>query len=462
MKSFRHSFSSAAAIFLTAALLLAPGCSKKEPVEGPIFDGSTVQGRTVSWSTSEAARAVVRYGTDPERLDHIAYPRAEGRRDRAYLKNHAVDLLDLEMGGTYYYQLGVETRLTPQTRFSSVESFTSTVGPAQGVLTSTMVHIGFGDCHVITMPGGKRVLLDAGGGDADFAIRQYLSENGISSIDYMLATHVHMDHLGGIIGSDQDGILQSHPPSIFYDSDVKDEGSDKWAYGQLQEMLGASGVTDVVLQRYDTSSSVPALRWDPEVEVLVLNSGTPEGYVPDGYEGTDINNESIVVRISYGDVDFVIGGDAEQEAEASMAAAFAGWDLNTEYYKASHHGLRDASSPLWVNILQPRVSFITNTAYSWDGDLDASLSQTMSTLDAVSAHAYAIDDVPLLGATRADGIQHNVTFATDGVSYEVRVEVAQQNAPQKSAFSAACIHDDPDLPELFDSSPTDHHGSHQE
>jgi hypothetical protein len=256
--------------------------------------------------------------------------------------------------------------------------------------------------------------------------------------------------------------LASNPPTVFYDSERKDEGSDKWAYGQLQQLLSSGGLTGTMLRRFDTSSSVPALRWDPEVEVLVLNSGTPADYVPDGYEGTDINNESIVLRISYGDVDFVIGGDAEQEAEASMNAAFAGWDLNTEYYKTSHHGLSDASSGLWVNRLQPRVSFITNTAYSWDGDLDAALRQTMSTLNAVGAHPFAVDDVPLLGSKRADGVQHNVTFATDGVSYEVRVEVAQQSAPRKNASSAACIHDDPDLFELFDSSPNSNHGSHQE
>ncbi len=465
MSQVRLTFTSAAAIALTAALLLTPGCSKKSPVEGPVFpppDGVTVQGRTVRWSSSDEARVTVRYGDDLSRLDHMAYPAAAGRRDRAFVKDHAIDLLDLEKGRTIYFQLGVETRLSPAIRFSPVDSFTASVGPAPGQLISTMVHIGFGDCHVLTMPNGKRVLLDSGGSDADFAVRQYLSEKGINSIDYMLATHVHLDHLGGIIGSDQDGILDSHPPSVFLDSSDKDEGSDKWAYGQLQQMLSSGGVIDVVLERYDTSATVPELRWDPDVEVLILNSGTPEGYVATGFEGTDINNESIVVRVSYGDVDFVIGGDAEQESEASMAAAFAGWDLDSEYYKTSHHGLPDASSSLWVNILRPRVSFITNTSFSWNGDLDGALSQTMSTLAAVSAHAYAIDDVPLLGASRRDGIQHNVSFATDGVSYEVRVEVATQTAPRKSASTAACIHGDPDLQEFLEYSEPDPSGRHQE
>lgn len=454
----------AAALLLTAALLLASGCSKKSPVEGPVLppaEGVRIQGRTVLWSTSNDARAVVRYGMDLAGLDHLAYPDAADRIDRSYQRDHAIALLDLEEGRTVYFQVGVETRLSPGMRFSAVDSFTSSVGPAPGQLVSTMVHIGFGDCHVLTMPNGKRVLIDAGTEDADFAVRQYLAEQGISSIDYMLATHVHLDHLGGIIGSDQDGILASNPPDIFYDSGTKDEGADKWAYGQLKQMLAAGTVVDVILERFDSSATVPQLRWDPEVEVLVLNSGTPEGYKPSGYEGTDINNESIVLRISYGDVDMVIGGDAEQESEASMAAAFAGWDLDTEYYKASHHGLKDASSGLWVNRLHPRVSFIPNTQYSWDGSLDAALSQTTSTLNSVGAHIFAIDDLPLLGASRSEGIQHNVSFATDGVSYEVRMAVASQSAPRKAASSAACIHGDPDLIDLFDS-PPDIPGSHQE
>jgi hypothetical protein len=158
----------------------------------------------------------------------------------------------------------------------------------------------------------------------------------------------------------------------------------------------------------------------------------------------------------------VLGGDAERESEASMIAAFAGRNLDTEYYKASHHGLNDASSAAWVNTLQPRVSFIPNTAYSWDGNLSAALSQTMSTLAGVSAQVYVIDDTPLIGEPRSAGIQHNITFATDGVSYEVRVERAQQVPPPKMASSADCIRDDPDLRGLFQDPALAVSGNHQE
>ena len=451
-RDFHSIFLRAAVVLSTAALLLLGGCSKKSPVEGDVLPPSgsvVVSGRSLLWHTDEPARGFVRYGLQRDHLDHVAYPEAVGRRDRAFVEDHEVALLDVDMGASVYYQIGVETRLSGP-RFAALDSFRSQVGPPAGVLTSAMVHIGFGDAHVLTMPiTGRHVLIDAGTRDAATSVRQYLQERGISSFEGMLATHVHIDHLGGIIGYDKGGILASNPPSIFYDSPRKDAGSSKFAYSEVQEMVADEGVDEVVLHRFDTSTTVASLRWDPEVEVTVLNSGTPDDYVEDGYEGTDINNESIVLLFSYGDVQFIIGGDAEQEAEASMLAAFPPEHLEVEYYKAHHHGLPDASSTAWVNTLNPRVAFIPNTAWSWNGDLEGALSQTTGRLVNVGAQIYVIDDVPMIGQPRSMGIQHNITFATDGVSYEVRVETAQQTAPHKAASTMSCIHGDPDLQGLF-------------
>ncbi len=408
-----------------------------------------VDGRSVLWHTDEPARGFVRYGLQRDHLDHVAYPAAAGRRDRAFITEHEVPLLDLSAGRTAYFQVGVETSLGGS-RFAAVDSFVSSVGPVTGVLTSTMVHIGFGDAHVLTMPTtGRHVLIDAGTRDAAISVQQYLDDHGIDTFAGMLATHVHIDHLGGIVGYDKTGILASIPPSVFFDSPRKDAGASKFAYSEVQDMVATEQIDEVVLHRFDTSSTLSALAWDPEVEVTVLNSGTPEDYVADGYEGTDINNESIVLLFSYGDVQFIIGGDAEQEAEASMLAAFGAADLEVEYYKAQHHGLPDASSAAWVNTLKPRVAFIPNTAWSWNGDLKSALSQTTGHLAAIGAQVYTIDDVPMIGEPRSMGIQHNITFATDGLSYEVRVETAQQTAPHKLASTASCIHDDPDLQALF-------------
>jgi hypothetical protein len=62
----------------------------------------------------------------------------------------------------------------------------------------------------------------------------------------------------------------------------------------------------------------------------------------------------------------------------------------------------------------------------WDGDLVDAISACTGRLQAISAHIYAIDDVPTLDVLRGSGAQHNITFATDGISYEIRVELAAQ------------------------------------
>jgi len=177
-----------------------------------------------------------------------------------------------------------------------------------------------------------------------------------------------------------------------------------------------------------------------------LNSGTPPGYVPDGYEGTDINNESIVLHFTYGDVDFVIGGDTETASEANMLAAWPASTLEVEYFKATHHGLPDANSAAWINTLKPRVAFIPNTRFVWDPPCDfaGAIASTEGKLLGIGAHVYVIDAAPSLDRVRPatctqSGPQYNVTFATDGQSYEVRLETARQIVPTVTAQSFSCV-----------------------
>jgi len=141
-----------------------------------------------------------------------------------------------------------------------------------------------------------------------------------------------------------------------------------------------------------------------------------------------------MLKFSYMDVDFIIGGDAEAEAENNIRAAFPGL-LEVEYYKAQHHGLPDASTLPWVRALNPRVAFIPNTDLAFNGDFLGAISSTSSKLRGIGAHIYIIDEAEALGVGRT-GRQYNVTFATDGLSYEVRIEWARQSTPTKPSLEA--------------------------
>src|SRR5262249_2633858 len=155
-------------------------------------------------------------------------------------------------------------------------------------------------------------LIDSGTQPAEPSVETYLRDHGVTHIDVMYATHTHADHLGGEVGlspsSTTDGVVSSFPPLVFLDSPVKNSiASSSSIYGDLRRTLSREALTPVIVHRFDTSTGVAALNWDPEVQVRILNSGTPPHYQPVDAGGTDINNESIVARLTYGDVSFVIG-----------------------------------------------------------------------------------------------------------------------------------------------------------
>src|SRR5262245_5748419 len=160
---------------ITVGIIAA--CSKKEPIvePPPVQPGIPhIQGNFVVWDTDRPARGAVRYAFTRSGYDHMSYPNAAGRVDRAYTVSHSVPLLDLTPGRTVYYQTVSEPSDTSPT-YSALDSFVATTGPTSELLVSTMIHIGFGDSHLLTMPrSGKRFLIDSGLAGAGPAVMQYL------------------------------------------------------------------------------------------------------------------------------------------------------------------------------------------------------------------------------------------------------------------------------------------------
>ena len=92
-----------------------------------------------------------------------------------------------------------------------------------------------------------------------------------------------------------------------------------------------------------------------------------------------------------------------------------------------------------MTALNPRVGFIPNTDLVWNGDFEGAMASTTSRLRGTGAHVFFIDEAASMGVTRT-ARQYNVTFATDGLSYEVRIEWARQNTPSKlSAEALECM-----------------------
>src|SRR5262249_17501858 len=156
----------------------------------PISSAATLQGNRVLWQTDQPTRASVRYSFARGSWDHMAYPDAAGRQDRALVTAHSIALLDLARGRKVFYQTVDQS--SAGTVYWPVDSFVAVTDPSRNLLISTMIHIGFGDSHVLTMPtSGKHILIDSGTRAAETSVETYLSSHGITTIDVMYATHTH-------------------------------------------------------------------------------------------------------------------------------------------------------------------------------------------------------------------------------------------------------------------------------
>jgi hypothetical protein len=134
---------------LVVGTTLAGGCAKKNSVvePPPVQPGVVrVEGNRILWSTDRDARATVRYSYTRGSWDHNAYPNAAGRLDLDERLEHDIALLDVRPGQRLYFQAVSEA--SGQVALAAIDSFVPTVAPSRPLLTSTMIHIGFGDSHL--------------------------------------------------------------------------------------------------------------------------------------------------------------------------------------------------------------------------------------------------------------------------------------------------------------------------
>jgi beta-lactamase superfamily II metal-dependent hydrolase len=407
------------ALAVAALAMLASGCASPAPLAAteqiePVFHGDTV-----SWTTTGWTLGAVRFGHRPSAYDAVAYPAAAQRADRDYARDHRVVLFSAAPGETLYLQALAQD--DHGTTSASVES-RLVIGsqPLHGpLLTWTMIDVGFGDSHLLTMPTtNRRVLIDAGERRDCPNVNAFLSDSGIHRLDDVIPTHIHEDHIGGLVGSSgdpNDGVLGAYEIGEVLDAPT--HSGSRSAYDELLAILTARSIPRRIIAYGETDAGNPALAWDPEVHVEVLNAGG--GHSIGGATEDDwINNDSIVLRVTYGEVSFILGGDAESPVQSHMVALHA--PLESEVLKVHHHGHIDSTDPVYLGQVAPRVGLIPIATYeSYSGTLPS--ATVLERLRQQHVDVYASDRaVPLGLAINGSGGIH-VTVVTDGRSYEVHI-----------------------------------------
>ena len=253
-----------------------------------------------------------------------------------------------------------------------------------GTLSVTFLDVGQGNA-VLVEQGGAYMLIDGGNRDYSSFVVSYLKEQGVEELAYVIASHYDADHLNGVVGA-----------------------LHAFSCGQV---LAPDYVTDTrvyesferVIKEQDIALAYPAVG-----DTYTLGDASFTVVCPKAYDPKEDNDNSVGIRLVYGNTSFLICGDAGKAEEQAMLDS--GVTLESDVYLASHHGSEGSSSEAFMRAVSPSAVVISAGAGNSYGH------PTRTVLDRVKACGAAL--------YRTD-LQGTITVTSDGTSLSWSVDATQ-------------------------------------
>lgn len=201
------------------------------------------------------------------------------------------------------------------------------------------IDVGQGDSILISQDD-HYMLIDAGENDQGTVVLKYLKDHGISSLDYIVGTHPHSDHIGGL----DDVIANMDVENVILPKVIHDTKTYK----------------DVL-----TAVSDKNLKITPPVPGDVFNLGSASIIIlaPNKSKYDEINDYSVVLKVTYGNNSFLFTGDAEKTSESEMLKLH-GFDLKSDVLKVGHHGSTTSSTKDFLYAVNPKYAVIQVGEYN--------------------------------------------------------------------------------------------------
>lgn len=198
------------------------------------------------------------------------------------------------------------------------------------------IDVGQGDCSLLVCDG-KTMLVDAGENGHESDVINYLRSQNIDKLDYIVASHQHSDHIGGLAEV------------------ITEFGCDTLIMPRLTKAQTPTNNTYTDFLKAIKNSGVKTLASNPD-DVYNLGSAVIEIFGPVTDDAEDINNMSIVMKATYGSNSFLFTGDAEKEEELEIIES--GADIDCDVLKAGHHGSKTSSSKEFLAEVTPDICVI--------------------------------------------------------------------------------------------------------
>lgn len=223
----------------------------------------------------------------------------------------------------------------------SMHQQASKAEPSEGKLIVKVLDVGQGDA-VLLRSGGQITLIDTGDTESRENVVSYLKKEGVSVIDRLIITHPHNDHIGGVAA-----IFEQFTVKQIYDSGQLTTTNTYRKYLETVQKKKIPFALLVAGTRVDVGSGAVLQILAPEEPFFKEDNGQ-----------SDLNNNAIVAKLTYGSFSMLLTSDAEKASEARMVKKYSD-QLKSTVLKVGHHGSTTSSTSAFLKAVAPEVAVIT-------------------------------------------------------------------------------------------------------
>ena len=260
---------------------------------------------------------------------------------------------------------------------------------AQEKMVVTVLDVGQADA-ILLQTEGKNILVDSGLGDNADKLVAELKKLGVKKVDILVATHPHADHIGGM-----NAVLKNFEVGKIYDSG---QVTTSKMYQKYLKTVKEKKIPFALLRASDR------IEFGSDGAVLEV-LGPQEPLLRD--TRSDVNANSIVMRLAYKKFTMMLAADATSETEARILQAFPKDKVRSQVLKVAHHTSKYSNTDAWLEAVKPEVAI---ASYSKENEYGFPHQVTLKRLSKVGAKYYNTAD------------NGNVRVTTDGESYQIKTD----------------------------------------